>query len=472
MKQPTVYEINTPIFINEASQKIGKALTLATIPDEYWDEIAGYGVDTVWFMGVWKRSDAARQMALDEPWLRDSFAGVQDDDIIGSAYSIQEYVVDDAYGGNEALAVARVKLKERGIQLMLDYVPNHVGIDHAWAMHHPEFLIGGTKAELVSDPTAYLQTPGGVIARGKDPNFAPWSDVLQINAYSTELRVAVTELLLYIATLCDAVRCDMAMLMTNDIFRKTWGERAGPTPEQEYWTPIIHSVKAKNPEFIFLAEVYWHKEAMLVAQGFDFCYDKTLYDELLKGTAHDIQKHLRQPVHVQKHLMRFIENHDEERAAAAFPAGKHQAAVVIASTLPGMRLFYDGQFEGRKAKLPVHLGSRKDEALDGEVRKFYTDALAAMRKINFDKDRWHLLDTRTGLFPHESSHVLAWAWTGGEGSLIVVVNYSDEIASARLPYLHGRRVEGVGGVADQAVDVLRHSIVMLEPWQAIIIKTS
>lgn len=145
MKQPTIYEINTPIFINEASNKAGERLTFATIPDAVWDEIASYGADTVWFMGIWKRSAAAREMALSEAWLRESFAGVQDEDIIGSAYSIQEYVVDEAYGGDDGLAIARAKLKARSIGLMLDYVPNHVGLDRshqqAWLATTPEAVL-------------------------------------------------------------------------------------------------------------------------------------------------------------------------------------------------------------------------------------------------------------------------------------------------------------------------------------------
>lgn len=472
MKQPTVYEINTPIFINEASRKAGERLTFATIPDATWDEIASYGADMVWFMGIWKRSAAAREMALSEAWLRESFSGVEDEDIIGSAYSIQEYVVDEAYGGDDALAIARTKLKERGMGLMLDYVPNHVGLDHAWAAKHPEYLVGGTEAELVASPKAFIKTPGGVIAWGKDPNFAPWSDVLQINAYSEPLRAAVAELLQHIATMCDAVRCDMAMLMMNDIFKETWGTRAGEPPAQEYWPPIVQAVKAQRPDFIFLAEVYWGKEDALIKQGFDFCYDKELYDDLLNGSARDIRKRLLQPIAQQQHLMRFIENHDEERAATSLPAGRHEAAAVIASTLPGMRLFHDGQFEGRKTKLPVHLGRREGESTNDAIKAFYSELAAKMELINFETDGWQLLETRTGLFPHESTHLLAWAWTRGGESLVVAVNYSDETASAKLHYLYGKEVTALAGLSGDSRGILRNSIVTLRPWQAVFISTA
>lgn len=443
------------------------------MPDVVWDEIAAHGVDTVWFMGIWKRSAVAREMALDEPWLRESFPGVKDEDIIGSAYSIQEYVVDEAFGGDSGLAIARAKLKERGIGLILDYVPNHVGIDHSWVTNHPEYLIGGTQAELEAQPKAFIQTPGGIIARGKDPNFAPWSDVLQINAYSGELRQVVAQLLEHIATMCDGVRCDMAMLMMNDIFEKTWGGRAGTRPAEEYWPSIIAAVKAQNPEFIFLAEVYWGKEAKLLDQGFDFCYDKELYDELLNGTARTIHKHLQQPFKQQQRLMRFIENHDEARASAVFAGEKHQAAAVVSSTIPGIRLFHDGQFDGRCVRLPVYLGRRQNEVVNEAVRGFYKNLIHIMDTIDFKADTWQLLETRTGLFPHESSHILAWSWSSSQTeALVIVVNYSQDTASAKLPFLHGKKVVRVDDIANNPVEVLRHAIVTLAPWQVVFIRTA
>ena len=125
-----------------------------------------------------------------------------------------------------------------------------------------------------------------------------------------------------IAEQCDGVRCDMAMLMLNDVFERTWGERAGAPPGDEYWPATIAARQGGHPDFVFMAEAYWDLECALQQQGFDYCYDKRLYDRLIHDGAEAVRGHLTGDTGYQERLVRFIENHDEPRAAAAFPAGK------------------------------------------------------------------------------------------------------------------------------------------------------
>ena len=120
----------------------------------------------------------------------------------------------------------------------------------------------------------------------------------------------------------------MAMLMLNDVFERTWGERAGARPADEYWPATIAAVKADHGDFVFMAEAYWDLEYALQQQGFDYCYDKRLYDRLIHDGAEAVHGHLTGDSAYQERLVRFIENHDEPRAAAAFPAGKARAAAV------------------------------------------------------------------------------------------------------------------------------------------------
>jgi glycosidase len=471
MNQPTIYELNTPVFLTEIGQRTGYPVTLATVPDQVWDEVAATGADMVWLMGVWTRSPLARTMALSEPWLRGAYEGIADDAIIGSAYSIQAYTVDETLGGNDALAIARAKLKERGVGLLLDYVPNHVAIDHAWVAHHPEFLIRGTEEELNNQPNAFVRTQSGVIAKAKDPNFEPWSDVVQLDAFSRPLRFAVTELLHTLASMCDGVRCDMAMLMMNDVFAQTWGERAGQRPQEDYWPPIITAVKDRNPNFIFLAEVYWGKEQALLEQGFDFCYDKELYDALVHASVPDLEALLHRPLGYQKRLMRFIENHDEPRAAATFELAQHQAAAVIAATLPGMHLYHQGQFEGARVKVPVHLRRRSSEPGDQSIMAFYAWLRGVVSSIQFKTDTWTLLDTQAGFFHHRSKQVVAWAWSGQAETRVIAVNYSAQKAAVRLPYLVDKTIhqvlDGSGNVLNPTGEILN-----FEPWQVAIMTLS
>ncbi|MDB5179936.1 MAG: glgE [Candidatus Saccharibacteria bacterium] len=423
---PTIYEINTPIFLREVGQRVGHAVTLADVPDSEWDMIARPGIDTVWFMGVWKRSQVAKDMAKGEAWLKAALPDMQDEDLLGSAYSIQEYVVDDLLGGNDGLATARGKLKDRNIGIILDYVPNHVAIDHHWVTEHPDYFLLGSEHELKRHPEAFVQTPSGIFAKGRDPHFEPWSDVLQLNVFSPSLRQEAIGTLQYIASISDGVRCDMAMLMMNTIFKHTWGDRVGDIPVGEYWPHIITAVHAVSPQFLFLAEVYWDKQQDLLDQGFDLCYDKDLYDHLLHGSVHVIKKHLEKPVSYQNHLLRFLDNHDEERVAKEFPLDKHIAAAVITATLPGTHLYYDGEREGRTVRVPVHLGRRVYEPTNEAIALFYDKLWAFIAEKNFAQGKWKLLTATSKLWHHESHHVLAWEWTTETSRSIIAVNYSPE----------------------------------------------
>ena len=271
----------------------------------------------------------------------------------------------------EGLAVARRELAKRGLKLILDFVPNHVAPDHPWVIDHPEYFVQGNADDARNDPASFVEAGGKVFACGRDPYFPAWPDVLQLNAFQPGLRQAVIETLSDIAGQSDGVRCDMAMLLLNNIFERTWGTRAGAKPVNDYWTTVIPAIKAKWPEFRFIAEAYWDLEWELQQQGFDYCYDKKLYDRMEHGAAENVRLHLLADPSYQERMVRFIENHDEPRAAATFPDGKGRAAAVAILTLTGARLLHEGQFEGRKVRLPVFLGRRPAEPVDQDLVAFY-----------------------------------------------------------------------------------------------------
>jgi glycosidase len=265
--------------------------------------------------------------------------------------------VDEHLGGREGLAIARGELARRGLKLILDFVPNHVAPDHPWVTQHPEYFIQGNAGDAKNDPASFFEAGGKVFACGRDPYFPAWPDVLQLNAFQPGLRKAVIETLSDMAGQCDGIRCDMAMLMLNDIFGRTWGARAGEKPASDYWRTVIPATQGKHPEFKFMAEAYWDLEWELQQQGFDFCYDKKLYDRLEHDPAESVRLHLCAGQAYQDRLVRFIENHDEPRAAAAFMPAKGRAAAVTVATLPGARLLHEGQFEGRKVRLRFSSGA-------------------------------------------------------------------------------------------------------------------
>lgn len=427
-KNPLIYEINIWVWLHELSRKLGQPLTLSLVPDEEWDRIASLGFDMVWFMGVWERSPEGIRISMENEGLitdfRRTLPDFKDHDNVGSPYCVRRYAVDKHLGGREALAAARRKLDDRGLRLILDFVPNHVAPDHPWADAHPDYFIQGDKEDLERAPHSFLSLSGRVYACGRDPYFPAWPDVLQLNAFNEGLRTAVTETLSGIAGQCDGVRCDMAMLVMNSIFERTWGSRAGARPEADYWSHIIPAVKRRYPGFHFIAEAYWGLEWELQQHGFDYCYDKRLYDRLEHDPAESVLVHLQADLSYQEKLVRFIENHDEPRAAAAFSPEKHRAAAVTVLTLPGARLIHEGQMEGRRVRPPVFLARRPAENLNADLLEFYRLMLKWLHRGNLLRGTWRLCECLG--WPDNQSHknLLSWCWEKGTYFSIIVVNLS------------------------------------------------
>ena len=203
---------------------------------------------------------------------------------------------------------------------MLDFVPNHTGRDHPWVESHPEYYILGTEEDLVRTPQNYVWARSKqrdlTLAYGRDPYFAGWPDTLQLNYGNPALQEAMTGELLRIARQCDGVRCDMAMLVLPDVFSRTWG-----MPCPRFWPQATERVREQTPGFVFMAEVYWDLEWVLQQEGFDYTYDKRLYDRLREGHARPVREHLLAGLDYQEKMARFLENHDEPRAAVAFAPG-------------------------------------------------------------------------------------------------------------------------------------------------------
>ena len=477
--RPTIYEINTAVWLECLGRARGRPLKLGEVPPEKWDALAGLPVDAVWLMGVWQRSPEGLRIAESDPSLdagnRAALPDLKSNDVIGSPYCVREYVVDERFGGPGGLATARDQLASRGVGLILDYVPNHIAPDHPWTRERPDCLVAGTEEDLLEHPEAFIRTTGGTIAaRGRDPYFPPWPDVVQLNAYSPALRDAVAETLITIGAQCDGLRCDMAMLMTNDVFGRTWGERAGARPSEEYWPALIARVRREHPDLLFMAEAYWDMEWTLQQQGFDLCYDKRLYDRLAHDPPESVREHLQADGAYQERLVRFIENHDEPRAAATFSPEQARAAAVVMSTLQGARLYHDGQFEGRRTHIPVFLGRGPDERVDEGLRAFYRRLVRAVAEADLREGDWRLCDC-TG-WPDNDSYrrLVAWCWATPQSRHLVVVNLSEATAQARvhLPWadltdqqwLLEDRLSGIR--FDRAGDELGSEglYVALEPW--------
>lgn len=438
---PFLLEANATILLRRLSGKHRKRLSLDTVPAGEWQEIARSGFDLLWLMGLWTRSPASRRQALSVPELRSEFRSVLPDwteeDVLGSPYAVRCYDPDPGLGDRAALTALRRRLNDSGLALIVDFVPNHTATDHPWIGEHPDRFVRGTKKAVREHPEWFFSpAPGIHIAHGRDPYFPPWTDTAQVDFLSAAAREGLIRELLAVAECADGVRCDMAMLAIQRVFRKTWdGTRRGGKPSgDEFWPEAIGRVKSRWPRFLFIAEAYWDLEEDLLRMGFDFAYDKTSYDRLRSGNATEIPPHLLHRNILVNRGVRFIENHDEPRAAAAFGPAPSRSAAVVVFTLPGMRMFHDGQREGRRIRLPVQLGREPGEPVDDELPGFYDRLLGACRSEIFHKGDWRLEEVKPAGPDGESDQkILAWSWWTDNDFRLVVVNHSPRPAAGILP---------------------------------------
>ena len=444
---PILYEINTRCWLRDLADAAGHAVTLGDIPDAEFKRWASLGFTHIWLMGVWTTGPKCRGMALNEPDLVRAYdqiiPGWDKDDIGGSPYAIGDYKVPRALGGDAGLAAFRKKLHEYGLKLILDFVPNHLGLDHEWLRDEPDLFVQSP----VEVPGTFAQdTVTGIrwLANGKDPYFLPWNDTVQLDYRRASARAAMRNLLVSVADRCDGVRCDMAMLLLNEVFARTWENfpYGGEKLEREFWGDVIPLIKSTRPGFIFLAEVYWDLEGRMQELGFDYTYDKRLYDELFwrngAGAAARV-RHL--PHEFLSRCAHFIENHDEPRIASQLSPAEQRAAALVILGLPGMRFLHEGQLTGARTKIPVQLARRNHEPVNQEVLQGYTEILTALSASAVGRGEFHVVAPREAWPGNPSAQNLVVVFWQAKPPVfdLVVVNLAPHrsqcYAPLALPYL-------------------------------------
>jgi hypothetical protein len=436
-RYPSLYQVNTRVWLTELSGQLGRRATLDDIPDANLKEFARQGFDWIWLLSVWQTGNAAKLVSRSNPEWRHEFQetlpDLTDDDIEGSGFAITNYVVHHDLGGDAALARLRRRMQTHGLKLMLDFVPNHMAPDHPWVSEHPDYFVGGSELDLVRSPQNFFRRPtkagSQYFAHGRDPYFPGWPDTIQLNYGNPALQNAMIGELTRIAGQCDGVRCDMAMLILPGVFQRTWGISLQP-----FWPSAIKQVHGAFPDFVFMAEVYWGLEWELQQQGFNYCYDKCLYDRLHQGYARPVREHFYAGLDYQDRLARFLENHDELRAATTFDIAKHQAAATITYLSPGLRFFHQGQFEGLCKRISPHLVRAPEEPANEALVEFYSRLLAVLRQPALRDGQWSLMECRPawdGNWTHECFVAFAWEKSVDE-RLIVIVNFADHQSQARV----------------------------------------
>jgi hypothetical protein len=440
LKNPKLFEINTRVWI----KRFGDGVKLSQIPDDHFKKLADKGIDVIWLMGIWKTSPEVIEKSRFSVALISAYNKALPDwkkeDVIGSPFSIDVYKVNPILGTSDDLEVLRNQVNKSGMKLVLDFVPNHFSSASKLIRSNPELFLKADTETLESDPATFFkpdETKPDIFAHGRDPFFPAWTDTVQLNYFNQQTQEFMIQTLLNISEKCDGVRCDMAMLALNNVFKNTWlgvlNKSEYKSPEKEFWDIAIKRVKEKSKDFIFLAEAYWDLEWDLQQAGFDFTYDKKLTDRLISNEISEVKLHLNADIAYQEKSARFLENHDEQRAIVSLGTQRSLAAAVLISTIPGMKLYFDGQFEGKKIRLPVQLGREPIEKPTQLVVDFYNKLLPIINSRIFTEGEFYKLEIDPAAEGNNSyEDMFAFLWKLESEMWIVVINYSDSASQCRI----------------------------------------
>ena len=432
LNNPKLYEINTRVWI----KKFGPDAKIKDIPVTALSDLKEKGINFIWLLGLWKTCrDNIDETCFTPELVKQYNAALKDwtrDDVIGSPFAIDDYVINPDLGTEADVLQLKKTLNDLGMALILDFVPNHFGSTSRVLRDNPEVFLSVDKKSFEEEPHTYFSSPfhkNQFFAHGRDPFFPAWRDTVQLNYFNPFTRDYMSGVLQNISQLCDGVRCSMSMLILNNVFGNTWSGAADqhkyPETNDEFWQSAIKEIKSFNPGFIFIAETYWNLERSLQNLGFDYTTDKVLYDKLKNNGANEIRGHLTADMNMQQKSVRFVEKYEEERALHAFGHDKSMAAAVIATTIPGLTLYQDGQWEGRKQKQPLQLGREAQAQFHPKVEKFYKKLLQITNDRAFKDGIWELLFCHRAWDDNgTSSNMLAWKWKLAVRNVLVVVNYS------------------------------------------------
>ncbi|HOY61013.1 MAG TPA: alpha-amylase family glycosyl hydrolase [Candidatus Woesebacteria bacterium] len=386
-EHPCLYLINTRLWLNQLTKKYDSSLTIDKIPEKEWQTLFDK-YDYFWFMGIYKESDASRQHA--QKWAFQSRYALPDldpdKDVTASPFAIPEYCPNPLIAKNwESWDKMVDFLHQNNKKVIIDFVPNHLALDCELAKNHPEFFIQGSRLQFESNPDFYHQMVASdgktyYLAHGKDPNFPPWADTLQLNYGEPGLNLEMASTLQELTSHSDGLRCDMAMLLDPPTFLRTWGWTLSETQkkylnEHSFWAENIPFIKNNiKKDFKFIGEVYWDQDYL--SQYFDYLYDDRFYKDITRSPL-DLKNHLGELLtsRSNKNPCRqalYIENHDEDRSVKSLGEKRSRAAAFLAAIIPDtMFIVNQGQENGWKIRPPMQINRFPAEVDNPQIQKFY-----------------------------------------------------------------------------------------------------
>lgn len=389
---------NTFVWLHQLSKTHGMRIqTLDQIPDREFERLRERGINALWLIGLWQRSDASREIKK----------RCGSDDAVASAYSLYDYRIADELGGEGALEALKAQAHRFGVRLAADMVPNHVGIVSKWVIEHPDWFLStpdlpfesytfngpdlcdDDRVSIHLEDSYYTREDAAVVFKhydhrsgqtryiyhGNDGTSMPWNDTAQIDYLNPEAREAVIQVILDVAKNFPLIRFDAAMTLVNKHIQRLWYPQpgsAGAIPSRsrhgmseeefsrrmprEFWSEVVDRVSEQAPDTLLLAEAFWMLEGYFVRSlGMHRVYNSAFmnmlrdeengnYQEVLKNTiAFDAQ--------ILRRYVNFMNNPDEETAEAQFGKGdKYFGIATMMVTLPGLPMFGHGQIEGLSEK--------------------------------------------------------------------------------------------------------------------------
>lgn len=399
----------------------------AEITDAQLSDYAALGFDALWLMGVWAIGPEGVVMSK-------RYAP----DFVGSPYAISDYQFNPELGDEADFTALRARAHRHGLRLILDFIPNHFARDTPLILTHPEyFMHSNPEWRDEYDEDYYWHPSGRRLAHGKDPHFAGWNDTVQLDYTVAGTRAYMRDTLVRLATLCDGVRCDMAMLVLREQIRRQWYPRL---PRElfdrvmpgEFWDDAIAAAKRVNPDFVLIAEAYWDTEMYLLSLGFDYAYDKRLLDCLTASDApYAVAERLRLVSELfLERTVDFVENHDEERAAARLSPLANRRAAALVCLLPGVPLIHQGQMEGVTEKIPVQrVRPLRRHEPDRELQAYFADLLRVARRPIFREGSYSRAESN---IPHVVSF---WRAYGTDIELVLIPIGAGPVSLPVTPYL-------------------------------------
>ncbi|MEM8531095.1 MAG: alpha-amylase family glycosyl hydrolase [Chloroflexota bacterium] len=398
MPQIVMLAKNAYVWLDQLSKKYERHIaTLDQIPDEELDALQEWGFTGLWLIGLWERSGASQRVK--------QMCG--NPEAVASAYSLYDYQVAQALGGEEGCNNLRERAWQRGIRLASDMVPNHVGVDGRWVMEHPDWFVSldhspfpaysfngpdlswDERVGIYIDDQYYSRTDAAVVFKrvdrwtgsekyiyhGNDGTSMPWNDTAQLNYLNPEVREAVIQTILHVARQFPVIRFDAAMTLAKKHYQRLWFPEPGSGGDipsragygmtrelfdalmpQEFWREVVDRVAVEAPDTLLLAEAFWLMEGYFVRTlGMHRVYnsafmhmlrdeDNAKYRQLMKNT-------LEFDPEILKRYVNFMNNPDERTAVDQFGKDdKYFGACTVLATLPGLPMFGHGQVEGYSEK--------------------------------------------------------------------------------------------------------------------------